>query len=220
MNKRSPQSKAKATPAAPSRRQREKAMHRGEILDAAERVFSRRGFEQATMEGIAREAGFSTGALYNFFHNKDELCLQVLRKIAEDFMSVFRSTVMTIKDPMAAIDSLIELRVRHIREHGPFMRMLHENRPQLSHAAFQKELAELIAAYFGDLSGLFRKAITAGVVRKMDPVYAALAFEGVFLAFSMHWDRVDAAGPVSIEARVEIIKKNYLDHIVTGRKGK
>lgn len=197
-------------------------MHRGEILDAAERVFVSRGFDQATMDEIAREAGFSTGALYNFFQNKDELCLQVLRKIAEDFISIFKRDILTLREPLEAIDDLVALRVSHMREHGPFMKMLHESRSsdRLSHEAFHRECGEMIESYLRNLAGLFEKAMTAGVVRKMDPTYAALAFEGILLAFAMHWDRIKAPDQGSIEKRIEIVRKNYLDHIVIGRKSR
>jgi AcrR family transcriptional regulator len=45
------------------------------LLEAAERVFSRRGFHAATVEEIADDAGFSTGALYSNFAGKEELFL-------------------------------------------------------------------------------------------------------------------------------------------------
>ena len=198
------------------RRQREKERHREEILDAAERVFVARGFEQATMEGIAREAGFSTGALYNFFQSKEELCLQVLRKQAEEFISVFNSDILRCKDPADAINHVVELRVRHIRVHGPFLRMLHEHptSSQLNHAAFREACGGLIEAYLRDLASLFERAMNAGRVRKMDPTYAALALEGILLVFSMHWDRTGTAATGSIEQKVATVKKNYLNHIM------
>lgn len=222
MNKHSPRTVRadNAASTVPNRRQREKELHRGEILEAAERVFVSRGFDQATMEEIAREAGFSTGAIYNFFQNKDELCLQVLRKLAEDFLAISQDDILSRKDPAEAITALVELRVRHFREHGPFVKMLHETRSssQLNHEAFHKECGGLIESHLRNLAGLFSRAMEAGAIRKMDPTYAALALEGVLLSFSMHWDRTGESDQGSIEEKVEIIGKNYLDHIFTDRR--
>ena len=46
---------------------------RDELLDAALRVFARRGYQQAGVEEIAAEAGYSKGALYWHFSGKADL---------------------------------------------------------------------------------------------------------------------------------------------------
>ena len=46
---------------------------REKIIDAAVKVFLRKGFEKATVREIAREAGITTGAIYHHYRNKDEL---------------------------------------------------------------------------------------------------------------------------------------------------
>lgn len=56
-------------------REQKKAQTRERLLDAAWRVFSERGFEAASVEEIADEAGFSTGAVYSNFASKADLFL-------------------------------------------------------------------------------------------------------------------------------------------------
>ena len=46
------------------RKEREKERRRQQIMVAAKRVFSDRGFNKATMEDIAQEAELSPGTLY------------------------------------------------------------------------------------------------------------------------------------------------------------
>lgn len=55
------------------RKKREKERRRQQIMIAAKRVFSTKGFNKATMEDIAKEAELSPGTLYLYFKNKDEL---------------------------------------------------------------------------------------------------------------------------------------------------
>ena len=43
-----------------------------QILDAAVKVFSRSGFQQASMDDIVAESGLSKGALYWYFKSKDD----------------------------------------------------------------------------------------------------------------------------------------------------
>lgn len=52
-----------------------RAQTRKELLDAAAQVFARRGFDGASVEAVAEEAGFSTGAVYSNFGSKQELFL-------------------------------------------------------------------------------------------------------------------------------------------------
>ena len=58
------------------------------LLNAAAMVFARRGFHEASVEEIASEAGFSTGAVYSNFAGKEELFLaladrEVEKQVAE-----------------------------------------------------------------------------------------------------------------------------------------
>jgi AcrR family transcriptional regulator len=58
-------------------RRQPRAQTREELLDAAARVFARRGLHGATVEAVSEEAGFSTGAVYSNFESKEELFLSL-----------------------------------------------------------------------------------------------------------------------------------------------
>jgi AcrR family transcriptional regulator len=51
---------------------------REQVLAAAARVFAKRGFHGTSLEAIAEEAGFSRGAVYYNFADKEELFLDLL----------------------------------------------------------------------------------------------------------------------------------------------
>jgi AcrR family transcriptional regulator len=53
---------------------------RAALLDAAERVFLRRGLQGSSVEGITAEAGFTRGAFYSNFSSKEELLIELLQK--------------------------------------------------------------------------------------------------------------------------------------------
>lgn len=55
------------------RRDEQRAQTRARLLDAAGRVFARKGFHAASLEEVAEEAGFSKGAVYSNFASKQEL---------------------------------------------------------------------------------------------------------------------------------------------------
>lgn len=58
---------------------------RERLLDAAIEVFSRRGYYAASVDEVAAEAGYSKGAVYSNFSNKEELFLALIdRRFASD----------------------------------------------------------------------------------------------------------------------------------------
>jgi AcrR family transcriptional regulator len=69
---------------------------REQVLAAAARAFARNGFHATSLDAVAEEAGFSRGAVYYNFADKEELFLELLdRRCAEraqDLHEVFADT--------------------------------------------------------------------------------------------------------------------------------
>ena len=55
-----------------------KEQTRQRLLDSAALAFAEKGFGGASLEEIAESAGYSTGALYANFANKDQLFMEVV----------------------------------------------------------------------------------------------------------------------------------------------
>jgi len=71
------------------RRQEEKDRRRSDMVDAAEEVFARMGFDAATMEEVARQARLSRALLYVYFKDKSDLhfaiCERAMNLLTERF---------------------------------------------------------------------------------------------------------------------------------------
>jgi len=65
-------------------REQSRANTRERVLTAARSVFANRGFHGASVEEIASEAGFSTGALYSNFDGKEDLFLVLMEREIEE----------------------------------------------------------------------------------------------------------------------------------------
>lgn len=64
-------------------REQSRAHTRERLLTAARSAFARSGFHGASVEEIASEAGFSTGALYSNFDGKEDLFLELMEREIE-----------------------------------------------------------------------------------------------------------------------------------------
>src|SRR5262249_52878962 len=65
-------------PLEPLTPERRREMTRSHLLEAAAEVFQEQGFHGATLDEVARRAGFTKGAVYSNFKSKDDLFLAVM----------------------------------------------------------------------------------------------------------------------------------------------
>jgi len=91
------------------RKKRERERRRQQIIVAAKRVFSEKGFSKTTMEDIAKEAELSPGTLYLYFKNKDELYASLSLRILQ-YMNI------RLKDVKKEEDSDPEQKIASIKE--------------------------------------------------------------------------------------------------------
>lgn len=60
------------------RKEKEKLNRRNSIIDAAEKVFFKYGFELTTVDNIAVEAGFTKKTIYSYFNSKEEIYYSIM----------------------------------------------------------------------------------------------------------------------------------------------
>jgi AcrR family transcriptional regulator len=61
---------------------------RDRILEAAEHVIRTNGLSKTTTKEIARIANCSEGSLYNHFHSKEDLFMQIMRRHVQGYLAV------------------------------------------------------------------------------------------------------------------------------------
>ena len=89
----------------PSQAER-RARSREALLEAAARGLSRFGYGNLVLEQVAREAGYTRGALYHQFKGKEELALAVIDWVDETWRQEVGSAVDRERDPVAALMAL------------------------------------------------------------------------------------------------------------------
>lgn len=84
---------------------------RRQLLDAAADVFARRGYAAASVDEIAESAGFSVGAVYSNFANKDELFAALMTDRAVNHMDevadIFDSASALSQDPLQGLGRML-----------------------------------------------------------------------------------------------------------------
>jgi AcrR family transcriptional regulator len=84
-------------------RRRPRAETRHQLLDAAARVFARRGLHGTSVEEVSEEAGFSRGALYSNFKSKEDLFLALWKERIGRRRRELRDVMENSDDPGAGV---------------------------------------------------------------------------------------------------------------------
>ena len=111
-----------------SRREQRRLQHqdlsRGQLLDAAEEVFGRKGFHEATLKEVAELAEFSVGSVYSFFTNKDDLFRQIFVRRGDEFMPGLRAVLRADgASPVDQLHALVDFQIGFFRQHPRFGRL-------------------------------------------------------------------------------------------------
>ncbi len=83
-----------------------RARSRNALLESAARGLSRHGYSNLVLEEVAREAGYTRGALYHQFEDKEDLALAVIEWVNESWMREVGEPAALQPDPVAELLTL------------------------------------------------------------------------------------------------------------------
>jgi AcrR family transcriptional regulator len=203
------------------RRARERERRRQQIIVAAKRVFVNKGFGSATMDDIAKEAELSSGTLYLYFKNKNELyasmTLRVLQYLfirlehlhnekgltAQEKIEQLKTALMDVYE----FDPLILKNLFHLQSSEVFQHLS---------AELLQEIRDLGRKALGKMASIFQQGIREGVCidRKPDAMADIVwcLFSGIVL-WETSKDAVDQDRDVvnqTLEMGFEILERGIL----------
>ncbi|HYI44456.1 MAG TPA: TetR/AcrR family transcriptional regulator [Actinomycetota bacterium] len=80
-----------------------RARTRSALLESAARGLSRDGYGNLVLEKVARDAGYTRGALYHQFANKEDLALAVVAWVEENWWAEMGKVIADNSDPLQAL---------------------------------------------------------------------------------------------------------------------
>ena len=92
-----------------------------QILAAATKVFTERGFADARMDDIVTEAGLSKGALYWYFDSKDAIIISILDQIFDYETGHVRELLERENSAKLKLEVFIETMVKDLEKMKPLM---------------------------------------------------------------------------------------------------
>jgi AcrR family transcriptional regulator len=185
-------------------------LYRQHILEAAERVFAERGFENAKVQEISELAGLSMGTIYTIFSSKEELFRALLEERGRELLELAKRIVAEPGSARSALSALIAGYITYFVEHPTFLQMhlslgtswVVKPGPETD---TQVQIWREIHGYQSDI---FRRGITEGEFIDEDPAYLAKMFSAMDQVVLSDWAangmKADRAALVArLEAMVE-----------------
>ena len=148
---------------------------RRQLLDAAVRVFARKGFHASRVGDIAEEAGVAHGLLYHYFKSKDD----VLEAVFHDNWSILLARIASVEETdEPAADQLRHIAAIVLRT---WLHLPDVVRVVIREFGRSPELAERIgdlAQPIDAISRVIERGVERGEFRKVDPRVAATVVYG------------------------------------------
>ena len=159
-----------------------------QIINAAEDVFTQKGFDEARMDDIAEQTGLSKGTLYNYFKSKDDLIIAILDRIFQREFKVFESIDLTNMSATDAIWSFAETTSKDVKM---MMRLLPITYEFMGLAFRNKLVQKAFKTYFNRfmdiLIPIIQHGIDSGEFRQADAKEVALAMGAIMEGTLLLW---------------------------------
>lgn len=151
------------------RRDNERKELRQLILDAAGELFAQNGYSGFSLRGVAEHIGYSPGAIYRYFDDKDDLLFNVADEGFKVFRAMQREAAANEEDPAQMLRAMARAYVDFgIRYANAYNLMFMERADLLFKDQHQRTAVWLNA--LSDYQEIFEAAIKAGVLRVGDVV--------------------------------------------------
>ena len=197
-------------PAGPraERRKEKDRVGREHLLDAAEHVFGRKGFHEATLKEVAERAEFSVGAIYGFFEGKDDLFAHVLERQGSALLERQQAALAEGGTALEKLHRLVDVQLAYFRERPDFYRVFQRELGGATwtfRASLNERGYERYRAVMDFEAALFAEGVAAGELRDEDPEVLAALFSGLMAAYIAQWvHALDDDGVSSIDTRYPV----------------
>lgn len=157
------------------------------ILEAAAKVFSKKGFFNARVSDIAHEADVADGTIYIYFKNKDDILISLFEVIMQRFLSVLKDELAKLSSPEEKLKRLLQLHFKMSEENPEVaevitieLRQSYKFIKEYKNLWF-KEYLDIVSGIIKEGQGkkIFRTDIHPGIIKR--------AIFGALDELTLHW---------------------------------
>lgn len=187
---------------------------RTRILRAAQKLFSRQGYDGTTTRDLASEAGIAEGTIFRHFPNKKAILIEVA---TQGWVEILTDLLTELSEmgSYKAVAQVMHRRMLNLRENADMLRVC------FMEAQFHPELrdriqAEVIGKMTEVAEAFFQTAMDKGIYRRMNPRIVAQVFLGMFTIAGFSQDTLleEGASPKAIQEMAEGLADIFLNGVL------
>lgn len=200
---------------------------RDKILDAAERLFARRGFAGTGMREVAEAAGLGKSSLFHHFKSKAELYAAVVTRILALFERRLTTALAAGGDPLARFDRWLDAVIDTIAEKQTsarlLLRSLFEDDDLTGQSEEERAADETLKRLFGAVGSLLQEGGRAGQFRDLDIPHTLQSIVGLTVYHFASGDfgaellREPVFAPAQVQRRKAEVKALLYHGLIDGK---
>jgi TetR/AcrR family transcriptional regulator len=178
------------------RRQREKKQRTKEILDAAERLFFSRSYEDVNMDSIAREVELNKATIYLYFKNKEALFATIVLRGIQILREKYQECMEQQVSGIVKVALLGRAYYQFSQENADYLRLIHFYGSERfsTENPYSAEIGKGYGSNRMILQDAIQEGIDDGTIRAdLDPfltsMYLMISFMGI-LSLENRWKLV------------------------------
>lgn len=159
-----------------------------QIVDAARKLIIRYGSEHVTVRRIAREVGFSEGAIYRHFKSKNDILSLLADHIEDSLLDDITRSSVTDRTPLETLDLVLRSHLSVVEQRRGVSFQVIAEIISLGDKKLNRKMSVTIGKYIGHIKGILKEGVKAGQVRDdVDLDAAAMLLFGMIQGLVNIW---------------------------------
>ena len=171
-----------------AQKRRSTTIRRKQIIDAARKLIIKKGSEQLTVRGIAKEIGLTEAAIYRHFKSKREVLSFLVNNIMDSMLEGGESIAVRNSNSLETLGSILKQHLSDIEQRRGMSFQVIAEIISLGDKNLNQEVYEKLTAYINRLRILLRQGVKTGCISNdLDLNAAAMLLFGMIQGLVNIW---------------------------------
>jgi AcrR family transcriptional regulator len=155
-------------------------MRRAQLIRAAYKVVSRKGYYNFTIKDIAKESGLSSGLVHYYFKDKQDLLLNLLKDINLNIKSYLNKELIRSQSPLNKLIAYMDQAFNLAEQEKEYFYVLIDFWTQTKHNPRMRQANNrLLQSYRDECAAIVKEGISTGIFREVDVAFTATTIVSV-----------------------------------------
>jgi len=174
-------------------------------------VFAERGYFNAQVADVAREAGVAAGTVYLYFRSKDDLLVSIFERTMGEAIAEGRAALAAVDDPVERLRRIARLHLERISRDRD-LAVVFQVELRQSTKFMERFSATQLREYLGVIRDVIADGQTRGLMRRdVNATLAAKVLFGALDEMATNW--ILSRRPYALAANADLVMDLFLNGV-------